>query len=141
MDRQIIFEFGGIVYNQTNQTSEKRSSQEDLWEESYQERSGQGVKFHDSGGVLANDPWDLHTNEQLRSNVDIPFSSWWWYNGLPSAADLPNPQAVFQNLFRQFSIVSEDIVLLSTVDSSLDTSDEAYLSPAFKSSDFTTTFS
>jgi hypothetical protein len=137
-DRNIMFEFGGVVFNQSAAASGAgAANEEQLWSVKFQERSGQGVNFHDAAGVLANDPWDLHTGEQLRENVDIPFSSYWWYNNLPSAASVSD--VTFQNLFRQFSVAADDVVLLSTVETALDT--EAYLAPAFKSSDFTTNIS
>ena len=139
-ERNILFEIGGVTYRYNHSDPETMEAEEEvkeeLWEEVFQARSGQGVQFHDAAGVLANEPWDLYTGEQLRENVDIPFNSNWWYNNLPSAAN--QSDVSFQNVFRQFSVVDDDVVLLSTVESSLDAN--AYVAPAFKSSDFTVTF-
>lgn len=135
-DRNLLFEFGGVIFNQNStDTITQSDTKEELWEVPFQERSDHGKSFHEAGGVLANDPWDLYTGEQLRETVDIPLSSSWWYNNLPSAAN--RSDVSFQNVFRQFSVVIDDVVLLSTVESSLDT--ESYIPPAFKSSDFTAT--
>jgi len=135
-ERNILFEFGGVVFNQSiSEEATSTGNKEGLWDVPFQERSEQGATFHESGGVLANDPWDLYTGEQLRETVDIPLSSEWWYNNQPTAVNMSI--ATFQNLFRQFSVVSDDVVLLSTVESTLDV--DSYVPPAFKSSDFTTT--
>lgn len=132
-ERNILFEFGGVSFkNFSNVRS--ASDEEELWDIEFQERSAEILKFHEAGGVLANDPWDLYTGEHLRENVDIPFTDDFWYNNLPSAANMTDVS--FRNVFRQFSVAANDIVLLSTVESSLDSND--YISPSFKSSDFTT---
>ena len=132
-ERNVLFEFGGMTFNNASTTASRSSNEEKLWDIEFQERSANTLNFHDAAGVLANEPWDLYTGERLRENVDMPFTNAWWYNNLPSAANYSD--VTFENVFRQYSVWTNDIVLLSTVQSSLDSSD--YIAPAFKSSDFT----
>lgn len=142
-ERSLVFEFGGMAFKSPTEEggaaadeSSTQDTKEDLIEVHFEERSNQGEHYHDAGGVLANEPWDLYTGERLRENLEIPFHNSWWYNGLPSGA---NESTVdFQNVFRQFTVDETDLVLLSTVETSLDV--ENYTAPSFKSSDFTTTF-
>lgn len=127
-ERNLLFEFGGVQFKPAVAAEQASRDRERI-----EERSGQGVRFHDTGSQLGFAPWDLYTAEQLRENVDIPFYKTSWYNSLPSAVTNVS-QILFQNIFRQFSLVSNDVVLLSTVEISRSESD--YIKPFFKYSDF-----
>jgi hypothetical protein len=110
-DRFLIFEFGGVEFTLNNGTTSKSQEIPDV--DTLTERSTQGTNYHDAGGVLHNDPWDLYTGEHTRENIEIPINSKWWYLNDPYAV-YGESSVSFLRQFRQYTLGDANMVLLTT---------------------------